>query len=57
MNEAGVALATVIIQIISSIFLFFRIKKAGGLQDIGKADFRLGFKAVREILGQAILQP
>jgi Na+-driven multidrug efflux pump len=54
MAEAGVALATVTIQIITSIYLLHRILKAGGLSGVKRADFKPDVKAVKEILGQAV---
>lgn len=54
MNEAGVALATVTIQILSSFYLFTRIKKAGGFKDLIRDDFIPDLKSVKEILGQAV---
>lgn len=54
MQEAGVALATVTIQIITSIYLLSRIWKSGGFKGIKRPDFIPDLKAVCEILGQAI---
>ena len=54
MRESGVALATVTIQILTSVYLFSRIRKAGGLSGVKRKDFFPDLKSVRVILGQAV---
>ncbi|MDC7226787.1 MAG: MATE family efflux transporter [Spirochaetales bacterium] len=54
MQEAGVALATVIIQVVTTIYLFSKIIRIGGLRKVKAPDFVPTFQAVREILSQAV---
>ena len=54
MNEAGVAMATVLIQVLTSVYLLIRISAAGGLAGVKLPDFRVSLPELREILGQAI---
>ena len=54
MAERGVAAATVLIQIIASVYLFHRLLKAGGLKGVVRRDFLPDLKDIKEILGQAV---
>jgi len=54
MNEAGVALATVIIQIITFIYMLVKVRHAGGFKRIKALDFFPERRYVIEILQQAV---
>ena len=54
MNEAGVAMATVIIQALTLLFMLMRLSAAGGLKGLGPADFVPERRRAAEILQQAM---
>lgn len=54
MNEAGVALATVLIQIISMLYLFYKVKKANALQGLTLRDFIPDKEYTKEIIEQGV---
>ncbi|MGL1892726.1 MAG: MATE family efflux transporter [Spirochaetaceae bacterium] len=54
MNESGVALATVLIQFLSLIYLLYKVLKAEGLKDLNKSDYKLDKIYIKEIIEQAV---
>ncbi len=54
MEEAGVALATVLIQTLTAIFLLFRVRGMDGLQGLTRADYHPRGSHAGEIISQAI---
>ena len=54
LEEAGVALATVLIQALGVLYLLRKVLKAGGLRDVRKKDYIPNLESTREIMGQAL---
>lgn len=54
MNEAGVALATVIIQIGTLVYMILKVRHAGGFKGLSRPDFIPKRKYVIELLHQAV---
>ncbi|MBI9104298.1 MAG: MATE family efflux transporter [Spirochaetales bacterium] len=54
LNEAGVALATVLIQFLSLIYLFFKVVRKDGLKELGVKDYFPEKVYAREIFEQAV---
>ncbi len=54
MEEAGVALATVLIQTAGLLYMLLKVLRAGGLRHLNKEDYLLRLEPVKEILGQAL---
>ncbi|MDC7224123.1 MAG: MATE family efflux transporter [Spirochaetales bacterium] len=54
MNEAGVALATVFIQILTLVYMIYRLKKAEGLKGLTAKNFIPRRPLATEVIGQAV---
>jgi len=53
MYESGIALATILIQALTFLFLIYRVRKSKILQGISIADYKPDGPMMREIIGQA----
>ncbi|QEN05331.1 MATE family efflux transporter [Thiospirochaeta perfilievii] len=54
LNEAGVALATVLIQFISLLYLLYKVIKIDGLKELKKEDYIPEKEYIKEIVEQAV---